>query len=58
MKKFMNSLMRKLSQRSGQSLVEYTLVIALVVMVCIVALTLLGTNACKTVASVAVQLPQ
>jgi Flp pilus assembly pilin Flp len=56
MKKFMNSLMRKLSQRSGQSLVEYTLVIALVVMVCIVALTLLGTNAGKTVASVAVQL--
>ncbi|MGD0652155.1 MAG: Flp family type IVb pilin [Verrucomicrobiia bacterium] len=56
MKKFMNSLMRKLSQRSGQSLVEYTMVIALVVMVCIVALTLLGTNASKTVASVAVQL--
>jgi len=56
MKKFMNSLMRKLSQRSGQSLVEYTLVIALVVMVCIVALTLLGTNASKTVASVTVQL--
>ena len=52
----MNSLMRKLSQRSGQSLVEYTMVIALVVMVCIVALTLLGTNASKTVASVAVQL--
>ena len=56
MKKFMNSLMCKLSQRSGQSLVEYTLVIALVVMVCIVALTLLGTNASKTVTSVAVRL--
>jgi len=56
MEKFMNSLMRKLSQRSGQSLVEYTLVFALVVIVCIVALTLLGTNASKTVASVAVQL--
>jgi pilus assembly protein Flp/PilA len=56
MKKFMNSLMRKLSQRSGQSLVEYTLVIALVVIVCITALTLLGNKTSAQVASVATQI--
>jgi len=49
MKKFMN----KLSKRSGQSLVEYTLVLALVVIVCIVALTTLGTATSTKVGSVA-----
>ena len=53
MKSFATKLMRKLNKRSGQSLVEYTLVIALVVIVCIAALTLLGTNTSKQVASVA-----
>jgi pilus assembly protein Flp/PilA len=56
MEKLMNSLMRKLSQRSGQSLVEYTLVLALVVIVCIAALTLLGSKTSAQVASVATQI--
>jgi pilus assembly protein Flp/PilA len=53
MKKFMNSLLSKCGKRSGQSLVEYTLVLALVVIVCIVALTLLGNNTSAKVATVA-----
>ena len=56
MKKSMNSLMRKFSKRSGQSLVEYSLVLGLVVIVCIAALTALGTSASTKVNSVATQL--
>jgi len=35
-------LMKKLNKRSAQSLVEYTLVLALVVVICIVLLKALG----------------
>jgi Flp pilus assembly pilin Flp len=35
-------LMQKLNKRSAQSLVEYTLVLALVVVICIVLLKALG----------------
>ena len=56
MKKLMNGLINKLGKRSGQSLVEYTLVLALVVIVCIVALTTLGTKTSAKVASVATSL--
>ena len=56
MKNFMNNLISKLGKRSGQSLVEYTLVLALVVIVCIVALTTLGTKTRAKVASVATAL--
>ncbi|MGD0651469.1 MAG: Flp family type IVb pilin [Verrucomicrobiia bacterium] len=47
---------KKFNQRSGQSLVEYTLVIALVVIVCIAALTLLGSKTSAQVSSVATQI--
>jgi len=56
MKAFIGRLAKKFSQRSGQSLVEYTLVIALVVIVCITALTLLGNKTSAQVASVATQI--
>ena len=56
MKNFMNNLISKRGKRSGQSLVEYTLVLALVVIVCIVALTTLGTKTSAKVASVATAL--
>ena len=56
MKKFMHSLLSKCGKRSGQSLVEYTLVLALVVVVCITAVTVLGTNTSAKIASVAAQL--
>ena len=49
-------LVKQLSKRSGQSLVEYSLVIALVVIVCIAALTLLGTSASTKVNTIATQL--
>ena len=55
MKAFIGRFAKKFSQRSGQSLVEYTLVIALVVIVCITALTLLGNKTSAKVASVATQ---
>jgi Flp pilus assembly pilin Flp len=37
-----DKLMRKFNKRSAQSLVEYTLVLALVVVICIVLLKALG----------------
>ena len=51
-------LVKQLSKRSGQSLVEYSFVIALVVIVCIAALTLLGTSASTKVNTIATQLSQ
>lgn len=54
--KKMNNLMRKLGKRSGQSLVEYSLVLGLVVVVCVAALTLLGTNTNTKVNAVATDL--
>jgi pilus assembly protein Flp/PilA len=56
MKSFIGRLAKKFNQRSGQSLVEYTLVIALVVIVCIAALTLLGSKTSAQVSSVATQI--
>ena len=55
MKVFVNRLTQKFSRRSGQGLVEYTLVIALVVIACITALTLLGNNTKTQVTNVATQ---
>ena len=54
--KNINSPNRKNGKRAGQSLVEYTLVLALVVIVCIAAVTVLGTNTSAKVASVAAEL--
>ena len=49
-------MFKKLSSKSGQSLVEYTLVLALVVIVCVAAVTLLGTRSSAKVGKVADQL--
>jgi len=54
----MKRLMNHLMGNRGQSLVEYSLVIALVVIVCIAALTALGTSASNKVNTVATQLSQ
>ncbi len=52
----MTTLFKKFSQKSGQSLVEYTLVLALVVIVCVAAVTLLGTRSSTKIGAVAAQL--
>ena len=54
----MNWSLPRLMNKRGQSLVEYSLVIALVVIVCIAALTLLGTSASTKVNTIATQLSQ
>lgn len=41
----MKGLMRRLRSKKAQSLVEYGLIIALIAIVCIVALRLLGSSA-------------
>jgi Flp pilus assembly pilin Flp len=51
-----NKTLQPSNRRTGQSLVEYTLVLALVVIVCIAAVTVLGTNTSAKIASVAAQL--
>ena len=47
---------KQIRKQSGQSLVEYSLVLGLVVVVCIAALTVLGTNTSTKVNNVATQL--
>ena len=49
-------MVKKLNRNSAQSLVEYTLVLALVVIVCVAAVTLLGTRTSTKVGSTADQL--
>lgn len=56
MKALLNKLAKSFKKQSGQSLVEYTLVLALVVIVCVAAVTLLGTRTSTKVAAVAGQL--
>ena len=56
MKTLLRKLTRKLADSDGQSLVEYTLVLALVVLVCVTALTLLGTRSSFKINAVAAQL--
>ena len=56
MKMLLHKLTQKFANRSGQSLVEYTLVLALVVLVCVTALTLLGQRSSAKIGAVAGQL--
>ena len=56
MKAMFHKLAKRFAGRSGQSLVEYTLVLALVVIVCVAAVTLLGTRSSTKVGAVAAQL--
>ena len=53
----MKGLWRKLKDRHGQSLVEYALILALVVIVVITALTALGRKVQDTIEAVSNDLP-
>jgi len=53
----MRRLWRRLKEKSGQSLVEYALILALVAIVVITALTALGGKASNTMGNVANALP-
>ncbi len=53
----MKNFWRKLRDKSGQSLVEYALILALVAIVVITALTALGGKAGNTLTTVGNELP-
>lgn len=57
MKKRLQRLVGKLRNRSGQSLVEYALILALIAIVVIVVLTGLGQHVNNTLSSVNANLP-
>jgi Flp pilus assembly pilin Flp len=44
MKQYLQKIMRKMQRRSGQSLVEYALILALIAVVAILVLQGIGTN--------------
>jgi pilus assembly protein Flp/PilA len=53
MSKLVQSVARFLEQEDGPTAVEYAVMLALIVVVCIVAITALGSNANKTFSNVA-----
>ena len=52
MKKLTQSVMNFLKREDGPTAVEYAVMLALIIVVCIVAITALGTNANKTFTNV------
>jgi len=52
MKKLTQSVVNFLKREDGPTAVEYAVMLALIIVVCIVAITALGTNANKTFSSV------
>jgi pilus assembly protein Flp/PilA len=48
MRKFSRTLVRFLKDESGPTAVEYAVMLALIIVVCITAVTALGTNASST----------
>ena len=48
MKKLGNALVKFLKDESGPTAVEYAVMLALIIVVCITAITALGTNASNT----------
>ena len=52
MKKLAQSVVNFLKREDGPTAVEYAVMLALIIVVCIVAITALGTNANKTFSSV------
>ena len=48
MRKFGNALIRFLKEEDGPTAVEYAVMLALIIVVCIGAITTLGTNASNT----------
>ncbi|MBI1832529.1 MAG: Flp family type IVb pilin [Planctomycetes bacterium] len=53
MRRFWDATMNFLTREDGPTAVEYAVMLALIVVVCITAITALGTNANKTFANVA-----
>jgi len=51
-KKFTESVLNFLKREDGPTAVEYAVMLALIIVVCITAITALGTNANKTFTSV------
>ncbi len=52
MRKFVESVKNFLQKEDGPTAVEYAVMLALIIVVCITAITALGTNANKTFTSV------
>jgi pilus assembly protein Flp/PilA len=52
MKKFSNALVKFLKNEDGPTAVEYAVMLALIIVVCIAAITTLGTNANNTFTTV------
>jgi len=55
MKKFFNSVVSFLKNEDGPTAVEYAVMLALIIVVCITAITALGTNANTTFSYVGTQ---
>ena len=53
MRSLIQPVIRFLNAEDGPTAVEYAVMLALIIVVCIVAITALGTNANKTFANVA-----
>jgi pilus assembly protein Flp/PilA len=53
MRNWLHSVARFLQREDGPTAVEYAVMLALIVVVCITAITALGTNANKTFSNVA-----
>jgi pilus assembly protein Flp/PilA len=52
MKRFLSTLQRFLQDEDGPTAVEYAVMLALIIVVCITAITALGTNASNTFSNV------
>jgi pilus assembly protein Flp/PilA len=57
MSKFVNNVRRFLVSEDGPTAVEYAVMLALIVIVCLVSIQAIGTNANATFNSVAAKLP-
>ena len=55
MRKFTNGLVKFLQSEDGPTAVEYAVMLALIIVVCITAITTLGTNANNTFSYVGTQ---
>ncbi|HYV34255.1 MAG TPA: Flp family type IVb pilin [Gemmataceae bacterium] len=56
MRQFIRSVMKFCKAEDGPTAVEYAVMLALIIVVCIVAITALGTNANKTFTTVGTKL--
>jgi pilus assembly protein Flp/PilA len=56
MKSFVNSVKRFILSEDGPTAVEYAVMLALIIVVCLTAIQAIGTNASSTFSSVSTQL--